>query len=64
MRETIIKLNEEHKSIISNDLGAISGLLFEIGIGKIPLDENWETALDFQKDSLEKTLKKRHNCST
>lgn len=46
MRETIIKINEEYKSIMSTDLGAISGLLFEICIGKISLDENWETALD------------------
>lgn len=60
MRETIIKINEENKSILSTDLGAISGLLFEIGIGKIPLNENWKTALEFDKDALEKTLKKRH----
>jgi type II restriction enzyme len=60
MRETIIKINEENKSILSTDLGAISGLLFEIGIGKIPINENWKTALEFDKDALEKTLKKRH----
>lgn len=60
MRATIIKINEENKSIMSTDLGAISGLLFEIGIGKISISGNWETALEFQKDTLEKTLKKRH----
>jgi len=60
MRETIIRINEENKSILSTDLGAISGLLFDIGIGKISLDKNWDTALEFEKDKLEKILKKRH----
>ena len=45
---------------MSTDLGAISGLLFDIGIGKISLDKNWDTAIKFEKDKLEKTLKKRH----
>ena len=52
MRESIIKINEENKSILSTDLGAITGLLFAIGIGKISLDENWETAIKFEKDRL------------
>ena len=60
MRETIIKVNEENSSIMSTDLGAISGLLFDIGIGKISLDKSWETAIKFEKDKSEKILKKRH----
>lgn len=60
MRETIIKINEENKSIMSTDLGAISGLLFDIGIGKISLDINCDTAIKFEKDKLEKILRKRH----
>lgn len=40
MRETIIKTNEENKSVLSTDLGAISGLFFDIGMGKIALDKN------------------------
>ncbi len=60
MREMIIKANEELHPSLSKDLGAISGLLFDIGVGKIALDENWETALKFEKDKLEKALKKRH----
>lgn len=40
--------------------GAISGLLFDVGVGKIALEQNWETALMFEKDKLEKALKKRH----
>jgi len=60
MRETIIKINEVNRSITSTYLGAISGLLFNIGIGKIPLDKNCDTSLKFEKDKLEKTLRTRH----
>ncbi|ERK31752.1 hypothetical protein [Clostridium intestinale] len=41
MREIIIKTNEELNPLLSKDLGEISGLLFDIGIGKISLTENW-----------------------
>ncbi|MFT8313068.1 MAG: hypothetical protein ABF633_02295 [Clostridium sp.] len=60
MREIIIKTNEELKPALSKDLGAVSGLLFDVGVGKIILHENWETALKFEKDKLERVLKKRH----
>ena len=40
MREIIIRINEENKFIMSTDLGAISGLLYDIGVGKITLDKN------------------------
>ncbi len=35
LRETIIETNEKCKSALSNDLGAIAGLLFEIGAKKM-----------------------------
>jgi type II restriction enzyme len=60
MREVIIKTNEELNPLLSKDLGAISGLLFDVGIGKISLCENWEVSLKFEKDKIEKALKKRH----
>lgn len=60
MREIIIKANEELNPLLSKDLGAISGLLFDVGIGKISLSKNWETALKFEKYKLEKALNKRH----
>ena len=31
MREGILRLNEKHRTLLSNDLGAIAGLLFDIG---------------------------------
>ena len=36
MREGILRLNEACKAQLSNDLGAIAGLLFDIGSGRYP----------------------------
>lgn len=60
MRETIIMTSEELKPALSKDLGAISGLMFDVGVGKISLGQNWETDLHVEKAKLEKALKKRH----
>lgn len=60
MRETIMKANEELQPALSKDLGAISGLLFDVGVGKIALAGNFETALELDRAKLEKALKKRH----
>lgn len=34
MREGMIRLNEQHRQTLSNDLGAIAGLLFDVGSGR------------------------------
>lgn len=34
MRTGILKLNQAHRDLLSNDLGAIAGALFDIGIGR------------------------------
>lgn len=34
MREGALRLNAEHRACLSNDLGAIAGLLFDIGSGR------------------------------
>ena len=34
MREGILRLNEQHRSLFSNDLGAVAGLLFDIASGR------------------------------
>ncbi|WP_347710816.1 hypothetical protein [Geotalea sp. SG265] len=60
MREAIVRANEELQPALSKDLGAISGLLFDVGVGKIALAGNFETALEFDRVKLEKALKKRH----
>lgn len=59
IREVIIKVNNDLH--LSKDLGAFAGLLFDIGIGKICLGDNWETSLKLSKDKLEKNVMKRHD---
>lgn len=34
MREGVLRLNEEHRKALSNDLGAVAGLLFDVGAGR------------------------------
>ncbi|MCC7383959.1 MAG: type II restriction endonuclease [Deltaproteobacteria bacterium] len=36
MREGILRLNQAHRSLLSNDLGALGGLLFDVGSGRYP----------------------------
>ena len=47
MRGGILDLNDQYRDLLSNDLGAIGGLLFDIGSGRYPApprDEGLETA--------------------
>ena len=34
MREGVLELNERHRDLLSNDLGAVAGLLFDVGSGR------------------------------
>lgn len=36
MREGVLALNARHRKLLSNDLGAVAGLLFDIGSGRYP----------------------------
>lgn len=36
MREGILRLNAQHRELPSNDLGAVGGLLFDVGSGRYP----------------------------
>lgn len=60
MREGILSLNSQFQGNFSRDLGAVSGFLFDIGIGKIAMDGNADTALAFEEKKLQKTLERRH----
>lgn len=62
MREGVLRFNEQYRTLLSNDLGAIAGLLFEIGSERYtapPRDNSeeakhaWET--DLQKVRAEST---------
>lgn len=53
MREGILRLNDKHRSLLSNDLGAIGGVLFDIGSGRYaapPLDDNASSRAAWQSD--------------
>jgi len=61
MRETLLRANEELHPALSKDLGAISGLLFDVGVGKIALQGDFQTALEWDRAKVEKAMKKRHD---
>jgi len=59
MREVIIEKNNRYKNILSKDLGAFSGFLFDVGVKKIMVGN--EGALsEKERLKIERLLKKRH----
>ncbi|MFZ3383370.1 MAG: hypothetical protein WA144_05545 [Candidatus Methanoperedens sp.] len=60
MRDTILQTNEQFKNLLSNDLGAISGLLFDIGMGRIVVDENIQIVIEKEEQKRKKLIQKRH----
>ncbi len=60
MRETMLRVNEEHRSLLSKDLGALAGLLFEIGANRIVLAGNADSVLEELREKAAKAAKKRH----
>ena len=66
MRTGILELNSRYRELLSNDLGAIGGLLFDIGTGRYPappLDENsatvseWTSRLEIARAEARKLTK-------
>lgn len=66
MRDGILRLNTSHRTLLSNDLGAIAGLLFDIGSGRYqapPRDDDataraaWETDLARVRTDISKVKK-------
>ncbi len=60
MRETIVHTNAEVRDQLSKDLGAFAGLLYEIGIGRLPVAGNLETVLQVEQAKAEKAARARH----
>lgn len=60
MRDGVLALNHQCAAKFSRDLGAVSGFLFDIGIGKIAMEGNTEVALAFEERKLRKVVEKRH----
>lgn len=58
IRETLLETNNSHKADLSNDLGAIAGLCFEIGTQKM-LIGNDEYLSEEERSKFEKNIVKR-----
>ena len=60
MREAMLRANEEHRTLLSKDLGAVAGLLFEIGANRIVLPGNADSVLEELREKAAKAARKRH----
>lgn len=60
MRDLLMTANQQFRSALSKDLGAISGLLFEVGASKLVLEENADLILDEERKKLETVRRRRH----
>ncbi|NJD78928.1 MAG: hypothetical protein FIB08_17850 [Candidatus Methanoperedens sp.] len=58
MRDTILQVNDQFKNLLSKDMGAISGLLFDIGVGKVAVD--FPMAIGKEDKKRKVLLQKRH----
>lgn len=58
MREVILHKNREHRNELSNDLGAISGLLFEIGMRNVIIEG--QVVSEEDKTKLLRQYERRH----
>lgn len=59
IREVLVETNNKYKSELSNDLGTIAGLLFEIGAQKLTIGMDEYLSSD-ERNKLEKLMIKRH----
>lgn len=53
MRQGIVGLNERHRTLLSNDLGAIAALFFDLGCGRLiapPKDDDPEARAQWEAD--------------
>lgn len=60
MRAVIMEANQEVRNLLSKDLGAFAGLLFEIGAGRLVLGGNSEAIFALDKAKSEKAARSRH----
>jgi len=61
MRETIVQTNTTHRSLLSKDLGAFAGLLFELGSGRLIIQNNADSALKDLQEKAERAAARRHS---
>lgn len=70
MRDGILRLNRDYRDLLSNDLGAVAGLLFDIGAGRYvspPLDgdvnacQSWEADLQRVREETRQMQRALHD---
>lgn len=59
IREKMLTVNNEYRSVLSNDLGALAGLLFEVGAGNL-LVPGLADQPAVDREKLQKQIEKRH----
>lgn len=60
MREVIVQTNASMRSLLSKDLGAFAGLLYEIDVGRLVLEGNADAVLKVEQAKAEQAAKARH----
>jgi len=60
MRTTMLVANQSLASDLSTDLGALAGLLFDVGAGKLVIEENAALVDEKARKRQEATIRKRH----
>lgn len=63
MRETLLTLNTQVRSDLSKDLGALAGLLFEVGSGRMSVDSVVGTQMAKTHEQVEKLHQQRRKAS-
>jgi type II restriction enzyme len=60
MRTTMLAANDMLANELSKDLGALAGLLFDVGAGKLVIEENRHLVDEKERKRRETVLRKRH----
>lgn len=60
MRESILRANSDHLALLSKDLGAFAGMLYELGSGRLVVSGNADATLKALQEKAEKLAQKRH----
>ena len=59
IRDKMLAVNAQYRQQLSNDLGALAGLLFEVGMGNLLAPDMADQPAD-EREKVEKQLSKRH----
>lgn len=60
MNSTLTRENNLYRNFLSNDLGALAGLLFEVGSNRMIIEKNALNYLHTEKEKVQKAKVKRH----